>query len=37
MGLLLGVSLLTAVFADLFLAPLMLIGIKPRVGRPPQD
>jgi predicted RND superfamily exporter protein len=36
LGLLIGVSLLTAVFADLFLTPLMLIGLRPRLSvRPP--
>jgi predicted RND superfamily exporter protein len=36
LGLLIGVSLLTAVFADLFLTPLMLIGLRPRLSvKPP--
>jgi predicted RND superfamily exporter protein len=32
LGLLLGVSLLSAVTADLFLSPVMLMALKPRVG-----
>jgi hypothetical protein len=32
LGLLIGVSLLTAVFADLFLSPLMIIKLRPRLG-----
>jgi predicted RND superfamily exporter protein len=31
LGLLIGVSLFTAVFADLFLSPLLLMTIKPRL------
>ena len=37
LGLLVGVSLVTAVFADLFLTPLMLMGLEPRIGRPPAE
>lgn len=32
LGLLIGVSLLTAVFADLFLSPLLLLTFRPRIG-----
>ncbi len=32
LGTLIGISLLTALAADLFLAPLLLIGLKPRIG-----
>jgi predicted RND superfamily exporter protein len=32
LGLLIGVSLFAAVFADLFLTPLLLMKLKPRVG-----
>jgi uncharacterized protein len=32
LGLLIGVSLLSAVFADLFLTPLLLITLRPKVG-----
>jgi predicted RND superfamily exporter protein len=32
LGLLIGVSLLAAVFADLFLTPLLLMKLRPRVG-----
>ena len=35
LGLLIGVSLFAAVFADLFLAPLLLMGIRPRLGSAP--
>ena len=31
LGLLIGISLLTAVFADLFLSPLLLIKLKPKI------
>jgi hypothetical protein len=34
LGLLIGVSLLSAVFADLFLTPLMLITLRPRLTVP---
>lgn len=39
LGTLIGVSLLTALAADLFLAPLLLMGIKPRIGgkRAPEE
>jgi len=33
LGLLLGVSLLSAVFADLFLSPLLIMTLKPKIGR----
>jgi predicted RND superfamily exporter protein len=33
LGLLMGASLLTAVFADLFLSPLLLMTIKPKLHR----
>jgi predicted RND superfamily exporter protein len=32
LGLLIGVSLLSAVFADLFLSPLLIMTLKPKVG-----
>ena len=32
LGLLIGVSLFTAVFADLFLSPILLRFFKPRIG-----
>jgi hypothetical protein len=31
-GVLIGISLFTAIFADLFLAPIMLTRIRPRIG-----
>ena len=36
LGLLIGVTLLSAVFADLFLTPLMLITLRPRLGVPAE-
>lgn len=33
LGVLIGVSLLCAVFADLFLTPLLIMTIRPRIGR----
>jgi hypothetical protein len=33
LGLLIGISLLTAVVADLFLSPLLIMYMKPRIGR----
>lgn len=32
LGLLIGVSLITALLADLFLSPLMLVHLRPKIG-----
>ena len=37
LGLLIGVSLLSAVFADLFLSPLLLMRLRPRLAKPAKS